>query len=569
MIKTGTASLEDEEMITRITFVNKICVVISVCILIIAPVVYFLTPKTSILIAIVIEFLVNNMVLFLNYKKWYKTAALTLFFLQCAAVVYFGTLMGAMLQLQFMVLFLISIIYLIFKETYLRKICLAAAILTLVLLETSYYYTNVITVSSSDALVIQSLAITGVMILILMVSKTYVVSNDSNKVLEKSNYFKRMFISKISHELRNSLAKTQWIAGLLKQDIQLDKPIHTIAPLVELLNYAASNAANIVNSVLSMSQIEAGIPDDIQRSPVVLKDFLQKIIAVDNIAARSRSIKIQPEIDPAVPEVMITDAFRLKEIVTNLLGNALKYSFRETTILLKVTATDSVLTLAVTNTGYSIPPDLQEKIFHAFTTHKGHQYIEGTGLGLFIVQNTLQQMSGTIRLDSNGPVTTFTITLPLVAGDPAAIQPEEDADTSITEFFDVSLHVLLADDDPMNTSILEKALQRIGCKVKSVHNGKEVLTATARYLPDIIILDNVMPEMDGIETVRHLKANARTKDIPVIIATAEGLTETLTQIKASGADAIMTKPYSINELKKHFNTLIPPVTGQLTGMSRP
>ncbi|NSL87282.1 hybrid sensor histidine kinase/response regulator [Chitinophaga solisilvae] len=535
--------------------VNRIAAGISFCILIIAPIVYFLTDSTTILLAVALEFLINNLVLVLNHYKKHKQAGLVLFFLQCTAISYFGAIMGSMLQLHFMVLFLISINYLIFlkKEKIYRNICLVAAIITLAGLQVSYFYTNHLTVSNTAAMIIQSMAISGAMFLVLVIAKpSYVKSNDANKELTRANRFKTMLYSVVSHELRNDLFKIGNLVGYIKREIALGRNIKTIEPMVDHLQQVALNATTVVNTVLNTASEESGREVDNNIEPVDFREYLQKIIALDRMSAQSRNLKIELNIDPSFPTVIYTDLFRFREIFTNLTSNALKYSYKHTVIQVEVRTGIRNYTIRVSNTGDTIPADIQRNIFNPFITNKSAR-IEGTGLGLFICANSVRMLQGSIQVSSASNLTTFTLTLPLQEGTTADLRDN----TTESGMAPMPYHILVADDDEFSRKVMEKNLAIAGCRVSGAENGIEVIEKAQKESPDVIVLDYYMPRLNGIETCRLLKQHPDTRHIPVVIASGMDAGSMENELTEAGVDGVLTKPYTMKDLRALLHKVIP------------
>lgn len=548
----GTEGVTDPESIKRIRLTNSIGTSVAFMVVLIAPVYFAFTQNGVMMFAASIDATAALSVLLLNYHKKHLAASLVIYFLQCFAVLAFGIILGGVLQLQFMIVFLITILYLMFKERWLRRFCLVCAILTLAVLQSIYYFNSIELqpIGLGTGYIIQSLALAGVLFLILVVSKPYVYSNDFYPELERANRFKKIFIYQISHELRNSLNQVYLASNLLKQEALLDENLKKNEYLIDILRYSAIEAKNIVNNVLSMSRIESGQVEPTVFATFESAPFFEKSVAVYRLMARTRGLTLKLVIDPHMPALMVGDPLKLNEVINNLLGNAIKYAHKNSTIYLRIAVNGKSYSIEVTNKGETIPLEKLAAIFDPFVTNKSNRNIEGTGIGLSLVKRVVESMGGKVAAGSPMPEhTTFTVALPLVAGNWEDIQ-EEDEEMDI---FDFSLKIVLAEDNEMNSMLLSKLLQKLGCKVIVTTNGQEALEAIEKNAPDLVILDSEMPVLNGEETLIKLKSDARTSNIPVIIATADAFAENQGRFSEAGAAAILSKPIEPKELAKVLN----------------
>lgn len=548
----GTAGVIDPESVKRIRLTNSIGVCVALMVCLIAPVYFIFTHNKVMLAAASVDALLALSVLPLNHYKRHLTASLVIYFLQCFAVLAFGIILGGVLQLQFMIVFLITILYLMFKERHLRTFCLVAAILTLAVLQSIYYLNSVELqpISLGTGYIIQSLALAGVLFLILVISKPYVHSNDYYPELERANRFKKIFIYQISHELRNSLNQVYLAANLLKQEALLDENLKKNEYLIDILRYSAIEAKNIVNNVLSMSRIESGHVEPTVLVTFYAAPFFERSVAVYRLMARSRGLILKLIVDTNMPAIMAGDPLKLNEVINNLLGNAIKYAHKNSTIYLRIGVSGKTYSIEVTNKGETIPMEKLAAIFDPFVTNKSNRNIEGTGIGLSLVKRIVASMGGKVAATTPMPEhTMFTVILPLLAGKPEDIV-EEDEEMDI---FDFSLKIVLAEDNEMNSLLLSTLLQKLGCQVITTINGQEALEAIEKYTPDLIILDSEMPVLNGEATLQALKSNTKTNHIPVIIATADAFAENQERFAVAGAAAILSKPIEPKELAKVLN----------------
>lgn len=546
----GIDGVQDEEAVQRITLINTICLAIGVIIFGFIFISYFLTKSWELPLIVAIEFVLNAGVLVLNFYRKYRAAALLMYFLQCVAIVFYGYILGSVIQLQFMIIFLISIIYLFFKEENLRKICFAAAICTLVFMEISYYYNKVqqpVTLSYDASYLIQALAIGGVLGLIIIVSKPYIRSKDINAELKRANHFKRIFIFQVTHELRTPMNAIYGVAQLMKREIKLDPALKPMEELTDHLMLATNNARQVINGVLDIAQIEAGIQEKMTEEAFFVRPYFAGIMEINRVIGRARNLRLECHIDDKIPEVLMGDTLKLTQVLTNLLANAIKYSNKRSLVQLNVLYDDAQWRIQVLNEGRHITPEMQKDIFNPFITMRD-RHTEGTGLGLYLVMNKVNAMSGRINVESNaGGNIVFEVILPLQPARPEDVL-QADEDSLANDLSDIK--IILAEDNELNALLLSKYLNDIGCHLTLTENGREVMDQVAKRMPDLIIMDYHMEVMDGKETLIQLKNDPALKHIPVIIVTGDAFVESREALLAAGANAVIEKPINYNTLLK-------------------
>ncbi|HEU4552025.1 MAG TPA: hybrid sensor histidine kinase/response regulator [Chitinophaga sp.] len=562
--RTGIHGIADEELVQRIMMVNTLSLSLCCLIFLVGSVYYMLSAKLSILIPAAVECVLAASAIVFNRYRYYHIAALVTFFVQCLASLYFGLLLGNVIELQAMVIFLFLITFLLFKNSVTRLVCLISAVVILVVIEGNYYFNFVkqVPLDSQLTVIFKALSIAGVLLVITVVGRPYVLSKD---YLHKINHSKKIFIYQVTHELRTQLNAVYYVAQLIKREIRLDPHLKKIDPYIDLLFTVVGNTRNIINNVLDMSKIEAGKMEDVQEEAFEVNAFFERLIAVHKVTAKARNIQIQLHTDARLPPVIICDSFKLSQAVANLLSNAVKYADRNSTVHLKLAGTNAQSwNIQVINKGVGIEKGKLNSIFELFVTNKPNRYTESTGLGLFITRNMVQALQGNIQVESQlQGTTTFTIDLPLKPGKIASVHegPEEDTDLS-------QVYIMVADDNEMNNILFSKYLSMCGCEVTSVSNGAEVLQQLQpeRRLPDLILLDHQMPELDGAATLHHLKKDARLKNIPVIICT--GSFEFQDVLIAAGASDIVIKPIDQPSLFQVIRRHLPHLTTANAGSYR-
>jgi signal transduction histidine kinase/CheY-like chemotaxis protein len=560
----GTSGIIEEEESTRIKLVNKLCIVAAVVVALIGGVLCsILSWRPFILYPLSAEFLLNALVLVLNYKRKYVAAAFLLYLLQCVMIAYLSIALGRLLQLELVVILLIAITYLIFKKKLYRIIAVAAALADLIILEVVYKYNYShykLPVSENAAFLIHLFVLLAVIGVILMVSTPYVKSHDTNAELKRANHFIKIFVAQITHELRTPLDSIHRVTQLLKSEIRKDESLKKIQPLVDIAWTVSSNAHHIVNNVLDMAEIEAGKTPTIVVEAFRVGLFLEKILDVHHVIAEREDMALEFIVDKDMPEVIFGDPLNTHQILTNLMANAFKYGSKGSIVQVSVKKQAATWQLIVSNTGPGIPKEKIDSIFEPFFTGRVGQ-IEGSGLGLFIVKSKLNSMKGTIQVESvPGTITTFTVTLPLREGKSRDLPSTQGADAEAENTSLRNIRVLVAEDDKLTTYLYSRFLKDMGCSFIIVKNGLELIQLAQEkcpdWCPDIIILDGHMPILNGEETIKRLKRLPDLNHIPIIVTTGDIYSDTVRRMLDAGAVDYLKKPIDHVTLQRTIMSLL-------------
>ncbi|WP_164714376.1 ATP-binding response regulator [Chitinophaga rhizosphaerae] len=556
-VVAGTVRVQDPEDVARIIMVNKLSLTFGFIILLIAPVLLYLVKMHWLVGAVLLaEFMLNACVVPLNAKGHFRQAAMLMYLVQCCSIVVFGFLLGPLLQLEFTVVFLLSIIYQIFREASLRFWAFIAAIAVLLLVEVAYYFGKeevlLLKLDPTAAFIIHVMVVFAVLVIVIAVSQPLVKSNDVNSQLRRANDFKRVFVYQVIHEIRTPLNAVFGVAQLLKKEIRQNKDLHPVEPLTDQLMSAAISAKNIVSNVLDMAAIESGKMESSSEDIFEVEPFFTNILNMNKVVAAGRQMRLRLEVEN-MPPVIAGDSLKLIQVTTNLVANAIKYGDKGKEILVRLTGSPPNWTIAVINEGPAIPPEKMSLIFEPFVTEKS-RYTEGTGLGLFIVRNKVTAMGGTIGVESGeGVSTVFTVTLPLREARAEDLHREEAPKEQIMF---PGVKVAVAEDNELNAFLLRRMLSQSGAEVFMSRNGLELIQQVEHHLPDIIILDKHMDIMDGEEALIRLKSHTSTRRIPVILTTGDVFVETRKNLEAAGADAIIEKPIDFRALATVMQQLL-------------
>jgi PAS domain S-box-containing protein len=368
---------------------------------------------------------------------------------------------------------------------------------------------------------------------------------------EAASQAKSGFLANMSHEIRTPLSG---IIGLTQMTLSLSPRPETRENLEMILDSSRS-LLGIVNDILDFSKIEAG---KMEFSPVdfELREALDRTMKPFQFAARQKGLKLAVRIASDLPEAMHGDPDRLMQVVRNLVGNALKFTEQGDVKLefrLLRPGDPMLVECTVRDTGIGIPENRLHELFQVFTqleTSRTKRF-GGTGLGLAISRRLVEMMGGTIHVESKpgrGSVFAFTVSLRPAMNEPlysdrSSLFPPQGGFTG--------LRVLLAEDNQVNRLFLKHFLVEAGCEVRLAGSGGEVLALLAQGPADLILMDIQMPEMDGVEATRHIragKAGEAARAIPVVALTAYSMKGDRERFLTAGLDDYVSKPVDVDEL---------------------
>ena len=353
---------------------------------------------------------------------------------------------------------------------------------------------------------------------------------------ERASEAKSRFLATMSHELRTPLTAVVGIASWLLEEELAER--HR-APL-RILSSASQTLLALIDDILDVSRAEAGLIK-VTSSSVDVEQVGREVVAVFSGRADDKGLSLTHQHDG--PAHVLSDPLRLRQLLFNLVGNAIKYTETGGVVLETSCRPQDdgqvILTLVVRDTGIGIPPEARDRIFESFTQLE--QHAEGAGLGLGIVQQIVGAMEGVLEVESDLDVgSTFTIEfLVSEVQQPVATPKVEERSTS-------SLRVLIADDSAVNRAVLEMMLEQCGCEIGSAENGAEAVAMLQDEDFDLVLMDCRMPVMDGQTATRTIRRAGMS--VPVVALTADATPEVRASCVDAGMDHFMTKPITQTEL---------------------
>ncbi|MEP1209950.1 MAG: PAS domain S-box protein [Rhizobiaceae bacterium] len=370
---------------------------------------------------------------------------------------------------------------------------------------------------------------------------------------EVANRAKASFLAMMSHEIRTPLNGVLGVLTLLADNVSKPENVN----LIKTARRSGKALLAIINDILDFSKLEAGRLD-LEIGSFHTDVLLDSIASLVRHQSETKGLVISFSTAPEVPEILLGDQDRIRQILLNLVWNAIKFTDQGyVRVGLTNVAQDDVhkIRFEVQDSGIGVPDDRADELFTEFATIDASyaRKFGGTGLGLSICKALTEAMDGEIGyLKNTDQGSTFWFELPLQPGDPTKVF-EEDTEESARYALEGlnNIRILLAEDNATNQLVVGNMLERLGCVVDTVSNGKEAVEGIASRGYDIILMDVSMPEMDGITATRKIRAmKGEVSKVPIIALTAFALDEDRQKVLAAGMDDFVAKPVSRLELAR-------------------
>ncbi len=392
---------------------------------------------------------------------------------------------------------------------------------------------------------------------------------EAKQVAEQASRAKSDFLANMSHEIRTPINAVMGMNEMILRECQTE----SVRGYALNIQSASQNLLGIINDILDFSKIESG-KMEIVEAEYQLSSLINDVVNMIQIKAEQKELEFVVQVEESLPSLLYGDEGRILQVLLNLLNNAVKYT-KKGSVTLRVheaPAEDErfVLEIEVKDTGIGIKEEDMEKLFRDFERLdlKENRNIEGTGLGLAITRNLVEMMQGTLTVSSvYHKGSTFTVRLPQIVKDKAPVgdfkRRFEEYKKQQTEYHESFVakdaEILVVDDNEMNLLVVRNLLKKTEMQITTCQSGMDCLQLIAEHHYDMILLDHMMPVMDGVETLHRAKKleNSCCKNTPFIALTANAISGVRELYLAEGFDDYLSKPVNGKALEKMIKKYLP------------
>jgi PAS domain S-box-containing protein len=380
---------------------------------------------------------------------------------------------------------------------------------------------------------------------------------------ESANRSKSEFLANMSHEIRTPMNAILGFSQLLSSKIRDEK----LAGYIESITSSGKNLLGLINDILDLSKIEAGRLE-LELEATNVRNMMTEVRNIFAYKAKEKGLDLELEIDGEIPEALIVDEVRLRQILVNLVGNAVKFT-EQGYVKIKVEKefpeldlSQLHLIISVVDTGIGIPDGQKEVIFDAFRQQSGqsNRKFGGTGLGLAITRRLVEMMNGRIKVKDNEPTgSVFEVKIKgvTVSSTPSGYDRSEEDVDDFPLIEDV--RILIADDIDVNRKLIKEYFEGEKVTIYEASNGNEAINLARSFKPDIILMDIKMPGKTGFDALKEIKAdsNPEVAALPIIALTASAMKGDEDKYLGAGFRAYISKPVEKGRLLRKIGQLLP------------
>lgn len=377
--------------------------------------------------------------------------------------------------------------------------------------------------------------------------------NQAKQAAEEADRSKTRFLATMSHEIRTPMYSVIGATELLaRSDLDPEQ-----SRLLKTIHASGRTLLSLIDNVLDLAKIEAG-KLELKPSIFELRALVSSCMDITRQNIQDKPVVLEAQVSPDVPSLIKTDSDCLRQILINLLGNAVKFT-DSGKISLKVTTSghgpQAWLDFSIRDTGIGIPEELQHNLFQPFSqlARASNQRFAGSGLGLSICKNLVEAQRGTLSFTSQpGVGSTFSFSLPMEIFPVSQIPLEEEAQVDYDSSFasQYPLDILLVENHPVSQKVAMAMLQELGYSPDLASTGQEAINRCMAAIPGIIFMDINMPVMDGLEAIRRIRELPCGDTCYVVAFTASAFSSEIERFRAAGADDVLTKPANFQALTR-------------------
>jgi len=374
------------------------------------------------------------------------------------------------------------------------------------------------------------------------------------EIAQEASRAKTDFLASMSHEIRTPMNAIIGMSEILEHEILDDRQ----AGYAKDIKISAHSLLGIINDILDMSKIEAG---KLELRPVDYNftQFMDNIVSMFTHISQSKGLEFIYTASKELPDYLFGDDIRLRQVLTNICGNAVKFTDKGS-VTLSASTIETKLVIKIEDTGMGIHKEDMPKLFNAFEQldEARNRSVVGTGLGLPICKSLVEMMGGDIVAESEyGYGTVFTVIIPIIPGNEENIRMNEDSKSTLT-ISAPDARILITDDNEFNLKVTSGLLNLMDIKAETAISGFAAIELIKQNDFDIVFMDHMMPEMDGIETVREIrKLGGKYEDLTIVALTANAIKGAREMFINNNFDDFLSKPIDTDELHEILRRYLP------------